>query len=183
MTDISGRTLIFRIVVIALLAVLAALAVAACGDDDDDDDEAAQSDPFADARDAVAQYDTPEKAQADGWDLVEGLDHCFDNPGVGAMGFHYIDAERLDTTVDDVAPEALIYAPAEGGDLELVGVEYIVPAEPWDEANAGTLPETHGVPFHLNSELGVYVLHAWLFRTNPAGMLQDWNPTVSCPDA
>jgi hypothetical protein len=161
-----------------LVLVLAALAVA-CGDDDDDG--AAGSDPFAGLRDAVAGYDTTEKAQAEGWDLVEGLDHCFDNPGIGAMGFHYIDAERLDTTVDDLAPEALIYAPGEGGELGLVAVEFIVPAEPWDEENPGVLPQAHDIPFHLNADLGVYVLHAWLFRDNPMGILQDWNPTVSCP--
>lgn len=166
------------------VAALAALMLAGCGDDDDDGDAAAsEADRFAAVREHVGQYDTTESAQAAGWDLVEGLDHCFDNPGVGAMGFHYIDADRLDTTVDDMNPEALIYAPGQGGEMELVGVEYIVPAEPWDEENPGLLPASHGIPFHLNSELGVYVLHAWLFRDNPAGLLQDWNPTVVCPQA
>ncbi|HUF52435.1 MAG TPA: hypothetical protein VMR52_01520 [Dehalococcoidia bacterium] len=176
-------SIVTRIVIVATLAMLAGLAVA-CGDDDDDDDDTAvatESDRFDVVRDELAQYDSVEKAQAAGWDLVEGLDHCFDNPGVGAMGFHYIDAERLDTEVDDMAPEALIYAPGEDGELRLVGVEYIVPGEPWDEENPGVLPAVMEIPFHLNSELGVYVLHAWLFHDNPAGLLQDWNPTVVCP--
>jgi hypothetical protein len=168
----------------AVVSMLALVILAmGCGNDEDDDAGPAGGATFDDVRDAVAQYDTTQKAQAEGWDLVEDLDHCFDNPGIGAMGFHYIDADRLDTAVDDLAPEALIYAPVTGagGDMELVGVEYIVPAEPWDEENPGVLPVSHGIPFHLNTELGVYVLHAWLFRDNPLGLLQDWNPTVSCP--
>jgi hypothetical protein len=27
----------------------------------------------------------------------------------------------------------------------------------------------------------VYVLHAWIFEHNPAGMFEDWNPRVVCP--
>jgi hypothetical protein len=23
-------------------------------------------------------------------------------------------------------------------------------------------------------------LHAWIWQNNPAGMFEDWNPTVSC---
>jgi hypothetical protein len=38
-----------------------------------------------------------------------------------------------------------------------------------------------GEDLHLNSALGVYVLHAWVWRNNPAGILEDWNPEVSCP--
>ena len=26
-----------------------------------------------------------------------------------------------------------------------------------------------------------YALHAWVWKTNPAGWLQPWNPQVSCP--
>lgn len=136
-------------------------------------------DPSA-VRDAIAQYETPALAQAAGWDLVEGLDHCFDNPGVGAMGVHYIDASRLDTTVDELAPEAIIYETSSGSP-ELVAVEYIVPAADWDAEGHNDVPEALGQSFHLNEELGVYVLHAWLFQENPAGMFEDWNPLVSCP--
>ena len=25
-----------------------------------------------------------------------------------------------------------------------------------------------------------YELHAWIWKHNPSGMFEDWNPTVSC---
>ncbi len=44
-----------------------------------------------------------------------------------------------------------------------------------------TPPQLHGHSLHLNESLGVYVLHAWIWKNNPAGMFEDWNPKVSCP--
>jgi hypothetical protein len=41
--------------------------------------------------------------------------------------------------------------------------------------------ELHGRSFHLNEALAVYVLHAWIWKINPAGMFEDWNPNVTCP--
>jgi hypothetical protein len=38
-----------------------------------------------------------------------------------------------------------------------------------------------GQHLHLNPALGVYILHAWIWRYNPSGIFQDWNPMVSCP--
>jgi len=138
---------------------------------------------IAKVRAATAGFHRTSAAQAAGWDLVLGLDHCFENPGVGAMGFHYINVDLLDTTVELTQPEAMVYEPGKNGKLKLAAVEYIVPAEPWD--NAGNEdPPYHAEldrSFHLNEALGVYVLHAWIFKNNPAGMFEDWNPNVSCP--
>jgi len=25
-----------------------------------------------------------------------------------------------------------------------------------------------------------YILHAWVWKNNPSGMFEDWNPAVSC---
>ena len=33
----------------------------------------------------------------------------------------------------------------------------------------------------IAEQLGVYILHAWIWKNNPAGMFEDWNPKVSCP--
>jgi hypothetical protein len=131
-------------------------------------------------RAATARFHQTDTAQAEGWDLVDGLDHCFENPGVGAMGFHFINAELLDTELDPEAPEAMVYEPLPDGNLKLVGVEYIVPAEPWDVIGGGSPPKLLGQSFHLNEALGVYVLHAWIWKNNPSGMFEDWNPQVSC---
>ncbi len=140
---------------------------------------AGQSD-LARVRKATAQFQQPAAAQAAGYDLVPGLDHCFDNPGVGGMGFHYINTAILDTTVDLLQPEAMVYAPTRKG-LQLGAVEYIVPAEAWDAAGNTQPPMLMGQNFHLNEALGVYVLHAWVWKTNPAGVFEDWNPNVRCP--
>lgn len=129
---------------------------------------------------SVAFYPTVEEAEAAGWVLVEGLDHCFENPGTGAMGFHYINPEMLDTDLNPILAEALVFQADPEGNLTLGAVEWIVPAEAWDAESADALPEVFDHPLHLNEELGVYVLHAWIFLENPAGTLEDWNPDVTC---
>jgi hypothetical protein len=159
--------LALAIISLAALTVTAALA-------------SGQSD-LAKIRAATAQYKRLEVATSAGYAQLPGLDHCFNNPGVGAMGYHYIQAASLDLSLDLEKPEALVYAPGPEGQLQLAAVEYIVPAEPWDKANPGALPILMGHSLHLNSELGVYVLHAWVWKNNPQGMYEDWNPKVTCP--
>jgi hypothetical protein len=104
---------------------------------------------------------------------------CFDNPGVGAMGYHYVNGNLLDLKVEALAPEAMVYEADANGELNLVAVEYIVPAKEWNEQNT-EMPMLYGRHFHLNEKLGVLVLHAWIWKDNPSGMFEDWNPTVSC---
>lgn len=161
-----------RLIVPGLIVILAALAASIAF--------ASDGDGLANVRAATAQFHRTDRAQAAGWDLVEGLDHCFENPGVGAMGFHYINVDLLDTELDEEKPEALVYEPGPNGQLKLAAVEYIVPAEPWDGAGNDQPPSLHGQTFHLNEGLGVYVLHAWIWVNNPSGMFEDWNPRVSC---
>jgi hypothetical protein len=135
---------------------------------------------WARVRAANGQYRDPEAAMAAGYTLLDGLDHCFENPGVGGMGIHYIRADSLDLVVDPLQPEAMVYTPQANGRLKLGAVEYIVPAEAWDAAGNTQPPKVLDQTFHLNEALGVYVLHAWLWRGNPAGRFQDWNPQVAC---
>lgn len=136
---------------------------------------------LAQLRAATAEFHRLEAAQAAGYDLVPGLDHCFDNPGVGGMGYHYINVSILDTTVELTRPEAMVYIPGPDGVLQLGAVEYVVPAAAWDAEGHTALPMLFGRSFHLNQALGVYVLHAWAWKNNPSGVFEDWNPNVSCP--
>jgi len=136
---------------------------------------------LAQLRAATAEFHRPEAAQAAGYDLVPGLDYCFDRPGVGGMGYHYINVSILDTTVELSRPEAMVYTPGPNGILQLGAVEYIVPAVAWDAEGYTHPPVLFGRFFHLNEALGVYVLHAWAWKNNPSGMFEDWNPNVSCP--
>lgn len=163
------RKTLITSVVIAILALGLIAAVRA----------SAQSD-LAKVRTATAQFHSPEAAQAAGYDLVAGLDYCFNNPGIGGMGFHYINTSILDTTVDLLHPEAMVYTPSPNG-LQLGAVEYIVPQALWDAAGNTHPPMLMGQHFHLNEKLGVYVLHAWIWKNNSAGIFEDWNPAVSCP--
>ena len=116
----------------------------------------------------------------------------------GGMGIHYANAALLgltpgstpvngtDAVVDPERPEVLLYAPLADGTRELVGVEYLVFAAAWDAANA-TPPTLAGEPFMLMSGPTAhgfaphYELHVWLWRNNPNGMFNPWNPAVTCP--
>lgn len=146
---------------------------------------------LASVKAAVAQYHTTDAAEAAGWGLVPGLDFCFEMPGTGGMGIHYINTNLLDLSLDATQPEALVYQQMPNGSLHLGAVEYIVPQAPWDAAHPADangqreLPSIDGLgpesmSLHLNASLGVYVLHAWIFTKNPAGTFADWNPDVSC---
>jgi hypothetical protein len=130
-------------------------------------------------RSVTARYHTIAEAQADNYDLVPGLDYCFDNPGVGGMGYHYINTSLLDITIDPLKPEALVYAPLSNEKLQLAAVEYIVPASAWDAVHSQP-PTLYGQDFGLEQALGVYELHVWIWKNNPSGIFFEWNPDVVC---
>jgi hypothetical protein len=140
------------------------------------------------AREASAPYRNFDTAKADGYDLLtdaQGI-ACIDNPGVGGMGIHYVRNELVgDAVVDAASPEALVYEPRRHGRLRLVALEYVVFQEAWDAAHASP-PELFGREFELSpagNRYGLpafYELHAWLWKFNPRGMFDDWNPRVTC---
>ncbi len=130
-------------------------------------------------REATEAYHQVSVAQAAEYNLVPGLDYCFDNPGVGGMGYHYINVALLDTVIDPLKPEAMVYAPRPNGTLALGAVEYIVPAAAWDATHSQP-PTLFGHVFALEEALGVYELHAWIWKHNSSGMFYEWNPKVSC---
>jgi len=130
-------------------------------------------------RDVTEAYHKISSAQAAGYNLVPGLDYCFNNPGVGGMGYHYINVALLDNEIDPLKPEAMVYAPLPNGKLVLGAVEYIVPAAGWDAVHSQP-PTLFGQVFGLEKALGVYELHAWIWKHNPLGVFSEWNPKVSC---
>jgi hypothetical protein len=109
-----------------------------------------------------------------------------DNGGAGAMGQHYVKGALVgDGAIDPLTPEALVYEPMPGGNLRLVGVEYVVFKADWD-ANHSSPPQLFGHTFFTipaGNRYGLpdfYELHAWIWRPNPSGIFQNWNPKVSC---
>jgi hypothetical protein len=163
------NTLLTVILTFVLVGLLVTPALAQSSDQAD----------LARVRNATAGYHDIPTAKAAGYNLVPGLDSCFNNPGVGGMGFHLINGSILDTIVDPLKPEALVYAPIQDGKLRLSAVEYVVPAGAWDASHSQP-PVLFGRSFEFNQGLGVYALHAWIWKPNPLGMFNDWNPAVSC---
>ena len=127
---------------------------------------------LAAVRAAVAPYHNLNKATADGLFDISG---CVELPGVGGMGHHY-GQPPFDGTAAELDPEVLVYAP-ENGKLKLAAVEYIIPQPLWTSSQP---PSLFGQDFVKNDILNIWALHVWLFRHNPSGIFEDWNPTVSC---
>jgi hypothetical protein len=132
---------------------------------------------LAGLKQATARFHRIEAAADAGWD--EDLTGCMELPGTGGMGHHYANAGLIDNVPEEFAPELLVYEPQRNGRLRLVAVEFIVPfnEEEWTDDNP---PSLHGIDFHRNRDFGLWVLHAWVWKHNPAGIFEDWNPNVSC---
>jgi hypothetical protein len=131
---------------------------------------------MAEVRAATSRYHRVDTARAEGF---EPFLPCMEMPGVGGMGYHYVNFGIVDLTIDPLAPEAVVYAPGPQGQLQLGAVEYIVPIDAWDAENANP-PVLFARRFERNESLGVYALHAWVWKNNSLGLLASWNPTVSC---
>lgn len=142
--------------------------------------QAAKKDSITKVREATAQFHHTQAARDAGYNLIPGLDTCFQNYPRGGRGYYYINTDLLDSTLDLRHPEAMIYAPDQNGSIQLGAVAYMVPAVVWDAEHSAP-PQVLVRSLHLNEKLDMYVLHAWIWKNNPAGMFEDWNPTVSCP--
>jgi hypothetical protein len=147
-------------------------------------------DELAQVRRVTARFHDLDAALAAGYELgwvngsgVRIITGCVFHPTAGAMGYHYFNAELMaDLTTDALAPEVLVYAPGEDGQLELVAVEWVVRGQNSNPPGVSSPPSVLGMPMHiLVPAVGFYIMHAWVWKPNPAGMFEDWNPEVSCP--
>ena len=109
---------------------------------------------------------------------------CAKEPGVGTMGQHYVNFALVDKPeIDPLQPEALVYEPRADGSLKLVALEWVrvgpetpaaVPTVLGKDLLYRPAPNRYGI------EPGFYERHYWLYKSNPLGAFEDWNPTVSC---
>jgi len=154
------------------------------------------------ARAATGRFHDLSVAEGAGYGLPPAgvpLHECITN-AAGTMGFHWIKGSLLDTTVDPANPEALVYYPDKNGGLHLGALEYVVFQGAWADArrldpslpakphlfdmefmNVDALPNNNG-----NTVFDIppfYMLHVWLWNSNPSGLMQPWNPSISCAGA
>lgn len=156
---------------VALGLFAAPAAQASNGESNGNDDQ----EGLAAVRQATAAFHDLSRAGSAGY---SPLLSCFDLPGVGGMGQHYVNGNLLDATLVKTQPEALVYE-VDGDRLRLVAVEYIVPWSAWAPS---TPPRLFGRPFFRNESLHLWALHAWIWRHNPLGTFANYNPKVRlCP--
>ena len=179
----------------AALLVAQAVTASAC----DEHDPAASL--TASARSSTAKYRSLTVAKKAGYSIsadTAGIT-CIAEPGMGAMGVHYVKRDLVkNPAIDAKEPEALVYAPDGHGELHLAALEYVVIQGDWNaqqippaslsvrthesitppmlfghEFNFTDAPNRYGLP-------PFYSLHVWLWKDNPAGILETWNPSVQC---
>lgn len=141
---------------------------------------------LASVRSATSKYLNVDKALANGYIPTSA---CMEEPGVGGMGFHYINPALIqDPEINLATPEVLLYAEV-GGKLKLVGVEYFVAigapdaAIPQPAPSAPVLFQRQFDGPMMGHEPGMpphYDLHVWLWELNPEGMFSPLNPRVTC---
>ena len=135
-------------------------------------------------RQLSGRYHSIKQAKAAGYvaDMV-----CVSVPGLGGMGYHYVNVPLIDKTLDIDHPEVLLFASKPGGGHRLIGVEYVVVAADQTLATSGDRPVLAGHPFdgpmpgHFPGMPVHYDLHVWAWADNPMGSFATWNPAITCP--
>ena len=156
----------------------------------DGDPQAASVDQrkqLPDARKATAAFKDVNAALAAGYVKFPDLHgDCVAQQGEGGMGVHYLNVALVDGVLDPLRPELLVYRQARNGKLDLVALEYVVPAPVWDAQHAQP-PILFGHTFHLlrvpnryGLDTPLYTLHVWMWEHNRNGLFSDWNPDVHC---
>jgi len=93
------------------------------------------------------------------------------------MGYHYMRSTIVDAAFEITKPEILVYNKTHEGDFELVAVEYAVPID----ISPNTAPQGftgNTDVWDHNTGFGLWLLHAWVFKPNDAGVFNPTNPGV-----
>ena len=157
----------------------------------------------APARSATANYHSLTVAKKAGYSILAdsaGIT-CIAEPQMGAMGVHYVKGDLVkNPAIDAKHPEALVYAPDRHGRLHLAALEYVVIKSDWDASqlpppslgfgsrDGAAPPMLFGQEFNFTdapNRYGLppfYSLHAWIWKDNPAGTFEMWNPSVHCDE-
>jgi hypothetical protein len=131
---------------------------------------------LAPVRALTAAYHDFQASQEAGYTIL--ATGCRENQPIGGMGYHYLNLAYLDGAVSALEPEIVIYEPTATGGLRFVGLEYIVPYTFVPET--ADPPTLFGQDFLNNAGDQLWMMHVWIGRQNPAGLLATWNPQVDC---
>lgn len=134
---------------------------------------------------ATVKYKDVDAAIADGY---LPTDSCAAIPGVGGMGYHFVNpALAGDERIDPTQPEILLYRKDDQGRFVLAGLEWFKADADQDLSTSPDRPTLFGhafdgpMPGHEPGMPAHFDLHVWLYDKNPTGMLSAWNPRVTCP--
>jgi hypothetical protein len=185
---------VLAVVAVVLIPTVAFAGGDAAGEDAAVHDHAAHNaalqDELARVRRVTARFHDLDAALEAGYELgwVNGsgnriITGCVAHPTAGAMGYHYFNKELMDDlAVDVLKPEVLVYASAPNGQRKLVAVEWVARGPNSNPPGVSEPPSVLGMQMHiLVPAVGFYLMHAWVWKPNPAGMFADFNPEVTCP--
>jgi hypothetical protein len=160
-------------------------------------------------RAATEKYKDVNIALAEGF-IPDPSGHCISAAAEGLpaewgdMGIHYLNPERLQITAaeprvngnsthtDFTRPAILLYEPQENGSLVLIGIENLVWIEAWEAAGNTEKPVFMGREWDMMADdpatsgdeahgfMPHYDQHVWLYRENPTGLLNPFNPAATC---
>jgi hypothetical protein len=125
-------------------------------------------------RQATSRFNSQTQATRAGYAVAS---ECVAVPGLGGMGFHWVNQSSVDPVFEPLEPEAVLYETLPNGHQRLVAVEYIVinvgqPAPTFD----GRAFDVGGTPVPVPH----WSLHVWVHKQNPNGLFTPFNPDVSC---
>ena len=118
------------------------------------------------ARAATARYRHLKNAEKDGYVNI--------NVVAPNMGYHYMKPSLVDGNFNYAEPEILVYNRDDDGNFYLVAVEYAVPLNlPQPAGFTGSHDVWNG-----NTGFQLWLLHAWVWMYNPAGVFNPTNADV-----
>ncbi|MFJ3925288.1 hypothetical protein [Streptomyces sp. NPDC090022] len=103
----------------------------------------------------------------------------------GALGYPHFN-HAYDNSVDPAKPAALFYEDDGRGGKRLVGVQWLVYDRDQNLATDDDRPSLFGKAFKGPSRGNFpgqpvhYALHMWLWKKNPKGTYETYNPAVAC---
>jgi hypothetical protein len=134
-----------------------------------------ETDLLKSVRNATSRFHSTTQAIKAGYVADE---HCVSVPGLGGMGYHWVNESLVDPVFDPLNPEAVLYATGPGGKPRLIALEYIVIDAGQPAPVFGNQPfDVGGTPVPAPH----WSLHVWLYEENPSGMFMPFNPNITCP--